>query len=234
MTILNRRIHGDLYAPSFMERPYWHEGVDLSVKTPALALPTSADVVVIGGGYTGLSAATAVASHGRSVVVLEAKTLGTGCSGLNGGQVSTSLKPGFSRLSARFDSGRALAMHQEGIQALERLRALVAERNLECDWQPVGRFLGACSRRHFDRLLKLREVQQRELNIPSEVVAREDQNREIGTAIYHGGLLHPRHAAVHPAKLLRELYHLAQGAGVGYYEHQPLPRPGRAQCMSGR
>jgi glycine/D-amino acid oxidase-like deaminating enzyme len=216
------RMYSDLYAPSFIERPYWHEGIDLSVRTPGLDLPTSADVVVIGGGYTGLSAATAVASHGRSVAVLEAKTLGAGCSGLNGGQVSTSLKPGFSRLSARFDSGRALAIHQEGIRALERLRGLVAERNLECDWQSVGRFLGAYSRRHYDQLLKLREMQQRELNIPSEVVSREDQNREIGTAIYHGGLLYPLHASVHPAKLLRELYRLAQETGVEYFEHQPV------------
>ena len=225
MTAINdhtRRVQGDLYTPSFKERPYWHEGVDLRVKTPGVDLPRSADVVVIGGGYTGLSAATAAAAHGRSVVVLELNTLGSGCSGLNGGQVSTSLKPGFSRLSARFDSGRALAMHQEGINALERLRTLVADGNLECDWQPVGRFIGAHSRRHFDRLLKLREVQQRELNIPSEVILRENQDREIGTTFYHGGLLYPRHAAVHPAKLLRELYRLAREAGVDYYEHQPV------------
>jgi glycine/D-amino acid oxidase-like deaminating enzyme len=52
-------------------------------------------------------------------------------------------------------------------------------------------------------------------------VARKDQHREIGTDAYHGGLLYPNHAAVHPAKLLRGLYGLARESGVGYFEHSP-------------
>ena len=66
----------DLYAPGFADSPYWHEGVDLAVPDPGPALPATADVLVIGAGYTGLSAAAVTAAAGRHTVVLEAATLG--------------------------------------------------------------------------------------------------------------------------------------------------------------
>jgi glycine/D-amino acid oxidase-like deaminating enzyme len=211
-------LRNDLYSPDFVQRPYWHAGVDLSVTAPAAAMPKSADVVIIGGGYTGLSAAAVTAAAGRSTVILEAKTLGSGCSGLNGGQVSTSLKPSLGSLDKRFGDQRAIAIHREGIQALERLRSLGSERGLDCDWQPVGRFLGAHSPKHFESLRTRSALQRERLGIPSQIVSPGDQRREIGTDFYHGGIVYPLHAAIHPAKLSRELYRLAREAGAGYFE----------------
>jgi glycine/D-amino acid oxidase-like deaminating enzyme len=209
----------DLFAPTFASRPFWREGVDLRINAPSRPLPAAADVVVIGGGYTGISAATETAAAGRTTVILEAGTLGSGCSGLNGGQVSTSIKPSFARLIRRFGDQRAESIHREGMQALERLRELVARGGLSCDWQPVGRFIGAHTSRHFDQLVRRAETQQERAGIVSQVVQRRDQYLEIGTQAYHGGLVYPQHAAVHPAKLLRELYRLARDAGAEYYEH---------------
>lgn len=208
----------DLYAPGFVDRPYWHEGVDLAVPDAGPTLPAAADVVVIGGGYTGLSAAAVTAAAGRSTVVLEAATLGSGCSGLNGGQVSTSIKPDRSRLRQRFGEVRARAILQEGVDALERLRDEVASRGIACDWESAGRFRGAHSPRHYLRLEQAARVQRDELGIPCELVPRAEQHREIATDFYHGGLVYPRHAAVHPAKLLRALYLDAAAAGASLRE----------------
>lgn len=209
-----------LFAPAFVERSFWLDGVELPVAVPE-APPATADVVIIGGGYTGLSAAATTAAAGASTVVLERGDLGAGCSALNGGQVSTSIKPAVGRLRARFGDAVAKAIHGEGIQALERLRELVTSAALECDWQPVGRFVGATSPRHFEQLLALREVQQRELGIPCEIVTRQEQHRELGTDVYYGGLVYPRHAAVQPARLLRELHRLALQAGSRYHAQTP-------------
>jgi len=209
---------------------FWRDDVDLSVSNRLERLPASADVVIIGGGYTGLSAARVTAAAGRSTAILEARTLGAGCSGLNGGQVSTSIKPSLAGLSARYGKERADAIHREGIAALHRLQELVAHEGLSCDWQPVGRFVGAHSRRHFDQLVKRSATQWEQLGIPSQPIERKDQHHEIGSDAYHGGLVYPLHAAVHPAKLLRELYRLAHHAGADYFAGCPaisVKREGR-------
>jgi glycine/D-amino acid oxidase-like deaminating enzyme len=220
----------DLFATSFAARPFWRDDVDLNVGNPPRRLPASADAVIIGGGYTGLSAARVIAAAGRSTAILEARTLGAGCSGLNGGQVSTSIKPSLASLSARYGRERAEAIHREGIEALHKLQELVARHGLDCDWQPVGRFVGAHSPRHFDQLVRRGATQQERLGIPSQPIERQDQHREIGSDAYHGGLVYPQHAAVHPAKLLLELYRLAHGAGADYFENCPaisVEREGR-------
>lgn len=209
----------ELFSSTFAARPFWREDVDLNLGSPPGRLPASADVVIIGGGYTGLSAATVIAEAGRSTAIIEARSLGSGCSGLNGGQISTSIKPSLGSLSARFGDERAVAIHSEGIEALRRLQELVARHGLSCDWQPVGRFVGAHSARHFDQLVKRSATQYERLGIPSHPIERKDQHREIGSDAYHGGLVYPQHAAVHPAKLLRELYRLARDAGADYFEN---------------
>ncbi len=211
----------DLFASNFVARAFWRDDVDLRVGGEPGGPPSSADVVIIGGGYTGLSAATPIAAAGRSTVIIEARSLGSGCSGLNGGQVSTSIKPSVAGLSARFGDERALAIHREGIAALQALQELIARHGLNCDWQPVGRFVGAHSPRHFEQLVERSATQHERLGIPSQPVERKDQYREIGSDAYHGGLIYPLHAAVHPAKLLRELYRLAHQAGARYFENCP-------------
>jgi glycine/D-amino acid oxidase-like deaminating enzyme len=207
----------ETFVAAFTEKPYWHEGVNLTVDDPAGGVPASADVVIVGGGYTGLSAAAVTATAGRSTVILEAETLGYGCSGINGGNVGTSIKPSLASLENRFGRERALEIHREGNDALEELYQLVADRALDCDWQPVGRFVGAHSQRHFNNLRALADIQTRELGVRPQVIQRQDQRREIGTDAYHGGLVYPRPAAVHPAKLLSELCRIAREAGVQYF-----------------
>jgi glycine/D-amino acid oxidase-like deaminating enzyme len=204
------------FAPGFVDGPYWHEGVDLSVQDQQGALPAAADVVVIGGGYTGLSAATVTATAGRSTLVLDAATLGWGCSGLNGGQVSTSIKPALALLRSRFGDERGRAIAREGMQALESLHERA--RFLDCAWEPVGRFHGAHSPSHYARLAQAARVQQEELGIACELVTPGEQRREIASDFYHGGLVYPRHAAVHPARLLKALHGKAASAGANFRE----------------
>jgi glycine/D-amino acid oxidase-like deaminating enzyme len=74
------------------EQPYWWEDArPVGVETPAL--PTRVDAVVIGSGYTGLSAALTLARAGRSVIVLDAGIPGAGASSRNGGMLGHALKP---------------------------------------------------------------------------------------------------------------------------------------------
>ncbi len=204
---------GDLFAPDFKTEPYWREGVERP-DLAAASLPAKIDVLVIGAGYTGLMAARATASHGRSTLVLDAAPFGFGCSSRNGGQVSTSIKPSFAALSGRYDATRAAAIRREGFAALDFIGDLIAKENLDCDWQIAGRFHGAHNPRQYEALGAALRDQPKGLAQPYVMVPRAEQHREIGSDFYHGGCLYPRHAALHPGKYHLGLLRLARAAGA--------------------
>ena len=113
---------------------------------PERALPSSVDVLIVGAGYTGLSAARETAAAGRSTLVLDAGALGAGCSGRNGGQVAYSFKPSLATLSARYGEKRAYEICHEGRAALDYLRTLATSGGIDCDWRQRGCFYGAHTR----------------------------------------------------------------------------------------
>ncbi|MGV8938373.1 MAG: NAD(P)/FAD-dependent oxidoreductase [Allorhizobium sp.] len=193
--------------------PYWRE--QLGPTPPLSPSPrTRADVVVIGGGYTGLSAAIVTARAGRSTVVLEAEDPGFGCSTRNGGQVSTSVKPSLDTLARKFGTEKARAIRGEGRDALEWLAGFVDSEGLECDFRRVGRYHAAHTPGHYETLVRDAETMRRNEGIESFAVPRSEQRSELGTDCYFGGVVFPRHSSVHPGKLHREYLRLALEAGV--------------------
>ena len=109
---------------------------------PALAGTEAADVCVVGGGYTGLSAALHLAEAGLDVVLLEAQRVGWGASGRNGGQVGSGQRRDQDWLEARFGKARARALWDMAEEAKALVRALVARHGIACDLRP-----GVISRR---------------------------------------------------------------------------------------
>jgi glycine/D-amino acid oxidase-like deaminating enzyme len=181
---------------------------------PGDPLPAAADVVIIGSGYTGLTAARETALAGRSTLVVDSGAIGGGCSARNGGQVGFSLKPSFAVLSARHGAEIAGRIYREAAEALEDLRVLVATEQLDCDWRDVGSLLGAHTRRAFDAIVRDAESQPRGLEQPFTIVSRGDLYTEVETPLYHGGVVYPRDAAIHPVRLVRALCDRAVAAGV--------------------
>jgi hypothetical protein len=102
-----------LFTSDLKLAPYWWERVPRP-EPASIAWPAAVDVLVIGSGYTGLHAALQTARAGRHTLVVDAEDLGYGCSTRNGGQVSTSIKPGFALLARRHGEERAREILQEG------------------------------------------------------------------------------------------------------------------------
>src|SRR5580698_10072426 len=97
---------------------YWLTTVQMPA-VPVQPLPASADVAIIGAGFTGLSAALALAKRGAKVVVLESETIGWGASSRNGGMVLTGLKLGVSELISRYGRELARRMYAASLATIE-------------------------------------------------------------------------------------------------------------------
>jgi glycine/D-amino acid oxidase-like deaminating enzyme len=210
-----------MYADDYAPECYWTLDAPLPA-APVAPLPAAADVVVVGSGYTGLTAARETALAGRSTLVLDSGGIGGGCSARNGGQVAFSVKPSHGRLTALHGARIATRIYEEGLEAVASLRSLARGEGLDCDWRDVGCFVGAHTPRLFGALVHEAESQPQGLEVPFRVVPRERLAEEIDTPLYHGGVVYPGDAAVHPGKLVRALHARASAAGADFRAHCPV------------
>jgi len=193
------------------ETPLWMENAALPAPS-VRPLPARVDVLVVGAGYTGLSAARETAAAGRSTLVLDAGAVGTGCSSRNGGQVAYSIKPTFDALRARLGRDRAFRICREGLDAVAYLRSLAQQ--IDCDWRAQGCFFGAHTERHFARMAREAQNQPRGLEQRISVVPKSEQSREIASDFYHGGTLYHDDASIDPTRLLLALMRRAVDGGA--------------------
>ncbi|HUF55051.1 MAG TPA: FAD-binding oxidoreductase [Thermohalobaculum sp.] len=210
-----------LFTEDFKAEPYWWEAAPPREPEGAWP-PDSADVAVVGSGYTGLNAALQLARGGRDVVVLEAETPGWGCSTRNGGQVSTSTKPEYDALARKHGPEIARAVVDNGHEALAWIGDFVRAEGIDCDFRVCGRFHAAHSAAAFERLRRSVAKETPALKAEAELVPRAEQRREIGTDAYHGGVVYPRHAALHPGRYHAGLLDRVLEAGAAVHGRCPV------------
>jgi len=209
-----------LFAPGMKTDPYWWDEAPRPV-LPDVPLPAKADVVIVGAGYTGLSAALVLARAGRSVLVLEADEVGRGCSSRNGGQLGFGLKPGIDGLRERYGQQRGDAMFRESIGALAFLREFIEREQIRCHLKQGGRFIGAHRPVHYEALARRMEKLEREFGIPAHAVPKERVAEETASGAYHGGGVIENHCALQPALYLFGLLERVQAAGTTVLSRTP-------------
>ena len=202
---------------TIQEKNFWLETV-AAPRIPARELPQTADVAVIGGGYTGLSAARTLAKGGARVAVLEAENVGWGASCRNGGMVLSGLKLGTSTLIARYGREASKRMYAASLESIDCVEALVREENIDCDFSRCGHLEVACKPRHFEEFRRAAETIEREFGHRLRIVEKENLPQEIGSAIYHGGMVDEVSAGVNPAKYVAGLACAAAKAGAAIQE----------------
>jgi glycine/D-amino acid oxidase-like deaminating enzyme len=203
--------------------PYWWDDVPLAA-TPIGELPSRADVVIVGAGYTGLSAGLTLASEGRSVVVLEAGLTGEGASSRNGGMCGDLLKLSFARLSQRYGRRPATALYSEARDALVFFAKFIADNAIECDFARVGRLTGAFSEQQLRQLEAEAETLRREIGTDYEIASGDRLRREIDTEAYVGARVLPHHGGLHPAKYVAGLARRLRERGGQIHEGTQLLR----------
>jgi gamma-glutamylputrescine oxidase len=201
-------------APDYREAVLWQEQVAPVAGGPAPPVPAEADVVVVGAGYAGLSAARELGVAGRSVLVVDAHPVGWGASTRNGGMVIPELKAGPAALARAYGplGGR---MYAEVNEAFDHVEALAAgpDPEIPCDYARTGQLYLA----HAARLVPGLEAaarDQAERGEPVRFVPRDALAAEIGSTAYHGAVVYERTGGLHPARFHAGLVRRAVAAGV--------------------
>lgn len=192
-----------------------------------LSAALSADVVVVGAGYTGLSAAVHLAEAGRSVIVLESAAVGERASGLNGGQVIAGVKHDPDQLQVLFGEARGAQYVETVGGAPDVLFGLVARLGIECDVVRSG-WLQPASSEEALPTLAARAEQWRRRGAPVEMVSQERMQQLTGSARYCGGLFDARGGTVQPLSYVRGLAHALMRLGGQLFTHSPVVRLAKA------
>lgn len=197
------------YEASVPERPEYSE----------LDGSRQADVVIIGGGYTGLSAAYQLAKQGADVVLIEAERFGDGASGRNGGQFGTGQRTWAEELEAEYGFERAKALFDVAEEAKAHLLAFASEHQIDMDYVP-GQISVVHKPRYLKQYERHAELMQSRFNYPHvRFIGRDETAALLGSSRYHGGVYDAGTGHIHPLKLLIGTAKVAKTAGAKLYEN---------------
>jgi gamma-glutamylputrescine oxidase len=195
----------------------------LATAKPFPALPqllgeVQADVAVIGGGYTGLSAALNLAERGYRVVLIEQARIGWGASGRNGGQINTGLRKGPIELIARYGRARAKALFDLAEEGRTIICERVARHRIRCDLK-ANTLLVAHRPKETGWMRAEVEALRREFGYTkARFIPREELDEHIGTDVFYAGIADSGGGHLHPLNYALGLAQAAIDVGAQLYE----------------
>jgi gamma-glutamylputrescine oxidase len=207
-----------------MAESYYVATANTWTDRPPLVGDMAADLVVVGGGCTGLSAALHAARRGLSVVLLEGGRVGWGASGRNGGQIIPGLRQGAAQLARTLGPERARALLDLAFEARDLVIDLIGEGAIACDLKTTGHLTGAAKAADLRWMEAEAACLTKVMNYPHVDVLSAAQARAAVDVPYFGGLLDRRGGHLHPLNYTLGLASAALGAGVAIHERSEAIR----------
>lgn len=202
-----------------MERSYYVATANPFAPAPALDADIEADIVVVGGGYTGLHTALSAAERGYSVALLEAGKIGWGASGRNGGQLIPGWRKGASELVKLYGERRARELFDLALRAREEVLATISANRLRCDLVQSGHLLAAAKPGDLAWMREEVETLKRVMDYhDARVLSASETAEEVASPRFHGGLLDARGGHFHPLNYSLGLAEVARNRGVRLFE----------------
>lgn len=197
---------------------YWQASAPPFSGGRAGAVEGDFDVCVIGAGFTGLSAALALAKAGAAVAVLDAGPVMGAASGRNGGQCNAGTAHDFGTLAAAHGIDKARAWYRAHCDAVDTVERIAAEEGIACDFRRVGRAKLAAKPEHFAKLAAAYEILSREVDPALELVPPERIGTEVGSAMFHGALVQKTSAQLHVGRFGRGMAERTAALGGAIWE----------------
>ena len=213
----------------------WWE--DIEDVQPRLSAEIKCDVVIIGGGYTGLSAALSLQAEGLDVVILEQSIAGSGSSGRNAGHLTPTIGKDYASLFRFYGVERARSILKFAEDAVEYAETLIREYQIDCDYVGHGNIMAAVHSSH-ERSLRKSIDEARALGANVEFLDAQAMADRGIPAAFKSGILDRAGGILNPGKLVRALRRKALDSGVKIYENSPVSElvdgePARAICSGG-
>lgn len=202
-----------IFAPS-----YYQATATPSPAYPPLSGEISADVCIVGAGYTGLSAAVELAEAGYRVVVLESETVGHGASGRNGGQICTGFSSGQDKIAAQLgkdDARRCFAIAEESKRLIVDR---IARYQIDCDLR-WGYLHVLPKPNRMDGLRAWKDEWDALGYTATHIIDQAELAEKLGTRAYHGALREGGAGQFHPLNYCLGLARAAAAAGGVIHEH---------------
>ena len=201
---------------------YWLDTAPTFEGTPHAALPGKADVVVIGAGFSGLSAALRLARSGASVVVIDRGPVIGEASGRNGGHVNNGLAGNYGMACARLGEATAARLYEVFNQAVNTVETIVTENAIDCSFRRCGKLKLASRAQHMDALRADQARLATQVDPDARLIEAADLGGEIGSSQFFGGLLYPQSAQMHMGRFGIGLAQSVLKAGGQIFENTPM------------
>lgn len=176
------------------------------------------DVAVIGGGFTGLSAALALARSGASVALLEAGAVISAASGRNGGQCNAGTAHDFGALAAAHGVDKARRWYLAHCDAVDTVGRIASEEGIDCDFRRAGRAKLAAKPEHFPKIEAAYRLLSAEVDPHVSLVGAQELSQEIRAEGFYGALIQHTSAQLHVGRFGVGLAHAAARAGAHIWE----------------
>ncbi|TCP96822.1 gamma-glutamylputrescine oxidase [Cricetibacter osteomyelitidis] len=203
-------------------KTYYSDTINTQLAQPELTQAESADVCVIGAGFTGLSTALELAEKGKSVIVLEGACIGFGASGRSGGQAINGFEDGIDEYITEIGMKNTRYLWEMSLEAIDIIDERIAKYGIQCDWKK-GYLTAALNHRRMNDLIFSAQSCRTVFGYPNmQIWDKAQLKQHLGSDIYVGGLYDSNSGHLHPLNYCLGLAKACLSLGVRIYENSPV------------